>query len=392
MQGAKGWACPLEGCAVLTVLAWFVGFCLAVQLAGVALALSTLYRPAPADARRDTPGITILRPVCGLENQLHQTLASTFTANYPLYEIIFCVASPTDAAIPLVHDLIAANPHIPAKLLIGDEKVSGNPKLNNLVKGWNAAAHPLILMSDSNVILPPDTLQRLLDQWTPGTGLVSSPPIGTAPAGFWASLECAFLNTFQARWQMAASRLGNGFAQGKMLFWERKLVESNGGLAQLGKEMAEDVASTKLVRSQGLHVRLPGKFFEQPIGPRQFQTIWSRQVRWARVRRLGFPALFLPELITGALFPTLALLILILTGKFSLLTLPLLLVVWYSAEYLLAAAGDWPRQPADIAAWALRDALLPALWVACWAGSGFEWRGTAMTVDQTTANDPKDGA
>ena len=368
---------------VLTILAWFVGLCLVLHLAGIALALSALYRPAPTGARRDTPGITILRPVCGLEHRLRDTLASTFTANYPLYEIIFCIDAPNDPAIPLVQDLIAAHPSIPAKLLIGVDKISGNPKLNNLVKGWAAANHPFILMSDSNVMLPPDTLQRLLDQWTPGTGLVSSPPIGTQPDGFWASLECAFLNTFQARWQMASARLGNGFAQGKMLFWQRETVELAGGLATLGKEMAEDVASTKLVRAAGLHVRLPGKFFEQPIGKRAFATIWSRQVRWARVRRLGFLALFLPELIAGAAFPTLALLILILTGTFSPVTLPLLLALWYGAEYLLAWAGDWPRKPADIAAWAFRDALLPALWVACWRGSGFEWRGNAMTVDQT---------
>ena len=58
---------------MLTVLAWFVVLGLAVQWVGVALALSALWRPNPADARRDSPGITILRPVCGLENQLEET-------------------------------------------------------------------------------------------------------------------------------------------------------------------------------------------------------------------------------------------------------------------------------------------------------------------------------
>ena len=372
---------------MLTFLAWFVVVCLGVQWAGVGLALAALWRTNPPDARRDTPGITILRPVCGLENMLEETLSSTFTANYPAYEIIFCIAAPTDAAIPLVESLIAANRHVPARLLIGDDRVSGNPKLNNLVKGWAAATHDYILMSDSNVLLPPDTLQRLLDQWTPRTGLVSSPPIGMSPDGFWARLESAFLNTFQARWQMAASRLGNGYAQGKMLFWRKEMVDDAGGLAKLGREMAEDVAATKLVRAAGLQVHLPARFFEQPIGPRAFKPVWRRQVRWARVRRLGFFGLFLPELIAGSAFPVIALLVLIAAGKFSLIALPILLVVWYAAEYLLAWAGNWPRQPADLAAWALRDALLPALWVACWAGSGFEWRGNVMTADETTKPD-----
>jgi len=37
----------------------------------------------------------------------------------------------------------------------------------------------------------------------------------------------------------------------------------------------------------------------------------------------------------------------------------------------------------------LRDALLPALWIAAWVGNDFEWRGNAMTVapDILTANE-----
>jgi ceramide glucosyltransferase len=362
--------------ASLVGLASGAGLLLTIQLATVALAWSALVRPPPANARRDRPGISVVRPVCGLEHLLEQTLTTTFQADYPDYEIIFCIADATDAAIPLVQRLISAHPHIPARLLIGDDKISGNPKLNNCVKGWRAARHDLILLSDSNVLLPPDTLNRLMAEWTPGTGLVSSPPIGIQPQGFWARLECAFLNSFQARFQMASARLGHGFAQGKMLLWEKAVLEQAGGIAVLGREMAEDVASTKVVRAAGLHVRLPGRFFAQPIGPRRFDAVWRRQVRWARVRRLGFPALFLPELLAGAAFPVLFLLMAGLTPWIA----PLLLL-WYGAEYLLARSGNWPHGPPDIVAWIVRDALLPALWLVCWTSSGFEWRGNVMTTD-----------
>jgi ceramide glucosyltransferase len=30
--------------------------------------------------------------------------------------------------------------------------------------------------------------------------------------------------------------------------------------------------------------------------------------------------------------------------------------------------------------WALRDAVLPVLWIAAWAGKDFEWRGNSMTI------------
>ncbi|MEO6300935.1 MAG: ceramide glucosyltransferase [Paracoccaceae bacterium] len=362
-----------------SVLVWFVVFAMAAQLIGSVLALSTMTRRKSSAARTDCPAISVLRPVCGIENNLEETLTTTFQADYPEFEILFCVALPNDPAIPLVNRLMAAYPAVPAQLLIGDDRISGNPKLNNLVKGWRAARHSMILMADSNVLLPPDYLHRLMDQWEPGTGLVSSPPIGIRPDGFWARLECAFLNTFQARWQLASVRMGNGFAQGKMLFWQRDLLEKAGGLAVLGTEMAEDVASTKVVRTAGLHVSLPNRFFAQPIGRRSFDAVWSRQLRWSRVRRLGFLMYFLPELLAGAALPFVALVILVASGV-TLWAIPAFLVLWYGMEYVVAAKGDWPRAGADVAAWGLRDLILPVLWLASWAGSSFEWRGNVMSA------------
>ena len=373
-------------------LAYCVAGLLVLHVASILLAASAMTRTAP-DGRQDRPGITVVRPVCGLEHHLEQTLTSTFHAEYPDYEIIFCSASATDTGIPMVQRLIADNPQTTARLLIGDDPISGNPKLNNCVKGWQAARHDLILLADSNVLLPPDCLTRLLQAWRPGTGLVSSPPIGVQPQGFWARLECAFLNSFQARWQLASARIDNGFAQGKMLLWDKAVLERAGGIAVLGREMAEDVASTKVVRAAGLKVRLPGRFFAQPIGPRRFAAVWSRQLRWARVRRLGFPIMFLPELLAGAAFPFVGLLVMV-AGGLTFWAIPLGLILWYGTEYWLARIGGWPRTVADVAAWMLRDAVLPVIWVACWASSSFEWRGTVMTAKDVpdTPAAPKTGA
>ena len=368
------------------VLTVFAALCLALQWAGIFLALAALWRK-PAGGPAVLPPVSVLRPICGIENFLEETLDSTFRADYPTFELIFCAADPADPAVALVQKLMARHPAVPARVLTGDDKVSGNPKLNNLVKGWNAARYGHILMSDSNVILPPDALRRCMAEFTPQTGLVSSPPIGIRPDGFWARVECAFLNTFQARWQMAASRLGQGYAQGKMLFWDRRVLEAAGGIAVLGREMAEDVASTKTVRAQGKVVRLPAKFFAQPIGERQRAVVWSRQVRWAKVRRLGFLALFLPELLAGAALPFLAVLALVGMGA-PLWWLPVFLALWYGPEYLLAVAGNWPRTPADLAAWITRDALLPALWFAAWKGNSFEWRGNAMSAAEVAKDQP----
>src|SRR6476661_9568684 len=51
------------------------------------------------------PGVSLVRPVCGLENYIEDTLRSAFHLDYPRYEIVFCAASGHDAAVPLVRRL-----------------------------------------------------------------------------------------------------------------------------------------------------------------------------------------------------------------------------------------------------------------------------------------------
>jgi ceramide glucosyltransferase len=333
-------------------------------------------------ALTETPPVTILRPVCGLENHIETTLASGFRLDYPHYELVFCVARRDDPVIPLVRRLIAAHPGVPARLLVGDDRIGINPKLNNLVKGWAAARHDWTIMSDSNVLLPRDYIQRLLSRWAPGTGMVSAPGIGTAPQGAWAELECAFLNTYQARWLLAADSLGFGYAQGKTMLLRRSDLEPAGGIGALTAEVAEDLAATKILRRAGLKVRLALDPFLHPLGRRSLSEVWRRQVRWARLRRAGFPAIYAQEIAAGGLLP-IALLAWLAwaeglhpgwVGAFAL--------AWYGAEALVAVAAGWRLSPRAALFWVLRDLLQPVLWTAGWAGSRFEWRGNGKEVSE----------
>ena len=70
-------------------------------------------------------------------------------------------ADPRDPVVPVIERLIAQHPNVPSRILTGDDRISNNPKLNNLVKGWRAARHELIVMTDSNVLMPRDYLDRL---------------------------------------------------------------------------------------------------------------------------------------------------------------------------------------------------------------------------------------
>jgi ceramide glucosyltransferase len=347
----------------------------------IAAAVRCKAQPGALPPPMQAPAVTIIRPLCGIENHIAETLQSTFDLDYPDYEIIFCVASINDPVVPVLEALLRRHPRTRARLLIGDERISNNPKLNNCVKGWKAAAHDWIVIADSNVLMPRDYIQRLLVPWTSDTGLVCAPPIGSRPEGFWAALECAFLNAYQARAQYFADAVGLGFAQGKTMFWRRAVLDEAGGIRRLAADLAEDAASTKVVRAAGLKVRLVDRPFEQPLGYRRALEVWRRQSRWARLRRACFPHFFLPEIMTGGLLPMAALGA--IAEAMDAPTVPLLVafaLVWYGAEIALVRAARWHLSPFYPLHALLRDLLLPALWVDGLFGSKFEWRGNAMSV------------
>jgi ceramide glucosyltransferase len=359
----------------------FSAVALTVHMASMALALTRCRAPRSSSLPRTGTAITIIRPVCGLDNYAEETLASTFFLEGPECEILFCAASARDPVVPLVQELIASHPRANARLLIGNDHVSENPKLNNVVKGWRAATNDWIAIIDSNVLLPRDFLSQLFAARRDDTGLISAPPVCAAPDGSWAEVECAFLNSYQARWQYVADAIGLGFAQGKLLFWPRDVLDRAGGIARLGEEFAEDAASTKIVREAGLHVHLLSQPVVQPLGWRNARDVWNRQVRWARLRRVTFPLYFVPELLSGAVIPTFALAVAAHGLDLPVATSTgLFLITWYGSEALFVRAAGWHFRSFSPLAWLLRDMLLPALWVQAWTGSEFVWRGHAMTV------------
>jgi ceramide glucosyltransferase len=342
--------------------------------------------PAQALPTLQSPPVTIIRPVCGADAYEELTLRSTFELDYPRYEILLCCATPEDPVVPLVQRLIAEHPHVKARLLIGDDRPTPNPKLNNCVKGWRSAAHEWIVIADSNVVMPRDYLQQLLAAWRPDTGLVSAPPIGTMPDNIWAELECAWLNTYQARWQYTADTYGGGFAQGKNMLWRRSDLESAGGILALAREPAEDNAATKVVRGLGLKVRLADGAFRQPLGHRTAQQVWGRQVRWARVRRATFPGIFRLEILSGLAAPLACFAFACWVMEWD--SLDVLSVagayvgVWFAGEAWLTAALGWHLTWRSPLLWLLRELLLPILLVQSWLGKSLSWRGNDLTADR----------
>jgi ceramide glucosyltransferase len=330
-----------------------------------------------------SPPVTIVRPVCGVEPYDAMTLGTTFELDYPDLRLIFCCDRADDPAARLVQSLIAAHPNVRAELLIGRDPLTANPKLNNLLKAWSQIETDWVILADSNVEMPRDYVQRLLVRWQTDTGVLCAPPIGACPHDFAGEVECAFLNTYQARWQYASDSVGFGFAQGKTMMFRRRTLAEAGGLVALGQEVAEDAAATKVVRGMGLKVHLVDRPFNQPLGARSFRQIWDRQARWARLRRMTFPRLFALEILTSALIPIACAAL----AADSLDVSPVLAALgvalfWVAGEAALAVASGWHFAWRMLPALAARELLLPALWLQAWFIDSFDWRGTRISEEE----------
>ena len=374
----------------MTEFAW--GCALFALLATLLHLVSTLLagRRLRASAERvhfaGGPPVSLLRTVRGLDPYDELTLRSGFELDYRKYELILCCDDAHDPVVPVIRRLMAEHPEVTARLLVGRDNVTSNPKLNNLIKGWRAARYDWVVMADSNVLMPPDYIDRLLSGWRPDTGLLCAPPIGCMPSGFWAEVECAFLNTYQARWQYAADSVGLGFAQGKTMLWRRADLAQAGGIRALGAEIAEDAAATKVVRRAGRRVRLVDGAFGQPLGHRSPRQVWLRQVRWAKLRRTTFPAFFLPEVLSGGFAPLLAAAWAAQAADLPpLIVLTALAAFWYACDAYLAHAAGWPIRASSPLAWITRDLMLPVLWAQAWIGNTVSWRGNEMKLADAVA-------
>ena len=98
----------------------------------------------------------------GDEPSLEAHLATFFEQDYPEYEILFCARSADDAGLETARRVAARYPQIPAKFLsTGGQPDYINAKVASMELMEAAAAHEILVISDSDVRVTPDYLRAV---------------------------------------------------------------------------------------------------------------------------------------------------------------------------------------------------------------------------------------
>ena len=275
---------------------------------------------------------------------------------------MFCAPRRDDPAVPLVQRLMADHPW--RRRPAADRRRAGQRQSQTQQCASRAGARPPIdwsSLSDSNVLMPRDYLQRLLARWRRDTGLVCFAADRLRPDGFWAEIECAFLNTYQARWQYFADSLGVRLRPGQDACCGASAdLEAAGGIRALGPNR-RGRGRTKIVRARAAGAADGSARSPAARTARRCATSGSGRRRWARLRRASFPRFFLPEIFSGSLFPLLAARGCVFSRWNGRSPAASLAPCWRSG---MAPNGCSPGEPAgrsrcSIASCMLRDLMLP---------------------------------
>lgn len=240
-------------------------------------------------------GVSILKPLTGVDPNLFSNLETFFSLDYPSYELLFCVENDNDPAAMLVNSLIAKHSHIDARLFVGGTKVGVNPKINNMQPAYLAAKYPLVLISDAGIRMREDTLLDMVQHMRDDVAIVHQMPFVCDAEGFAAVYEKVYFGTTQARMYLGADFLGINCHVGMSSLVRRCALEETGGLAAFVDYLAEDYFMAKAICSRGWRMRVASLPALQNCGTRSVGALQARLTRWARLRIAMIPTTALLE-------------------------------------------------------------------------------------------------
>lgn len=327
-----------------------------------------------------TPGISVLKPVKGVDPRMHAGLASHCAQQYAgEFELLFGVSSLDDPAVAEIARLRVEFPEINIRLIECPQRLGPNGKLSNLAQMLPHARFENILVNDSDILVSPDYLTRVVSLFRqPRVGLVTALYVGHAAPTLWSRLEALGISTDFIPGALTARTLEGGlrFGLGSTLATTRTALASIGGFEALTEQLADDYELGARLHRAGYRVELLHEVVATSVPPYTLRGFCEHQLRWSRStrdsRRAGYVGLGVTYVLPWALLTVVA------SGgalwSFTLLSVALLVrfAVALSVGVGLLRDGQVLR---DIWLLPLRDLFGLAFWAWSYAADTVVWRG-----------------
>ena len=330
------------------------------------------------------PPVSILKPLKGVDPEIWESFCSHCEQDYPEFELIFGVSNPDDPAIEVVRKLRAKYPSRKIELIVCDHILGTNIKVSNLVQMLPAARHELLLVNDSDILVPADYLQKVITPLTESSvGLVTCLYRGIAGPTLGSRLESLGISTDFVPGVLSARFLEKGlhFGLGSTLAFRRRGLEAIGGFEVLLDYLADDYELGRRIAAAGKRVDLSAATVTTFLPAYTMRQFFHHQLRWSRTirdaRRWGYVGLLFTFGLPWALLTLLAAHAAAWAWILFGLTLAVRLAVGFLAGVVVLNDTQFFRY---ILLLPLRDLIAPFVWVASFVGNRIHWRGDVFDL------------
>jgi ceramide glucosyltransferase len=347
-------------------------FCGALVYSLLQIVGAVRYLAIKPPALHSAEPISVLKPLAGLDLDLESNLRTFFGQDYPAFEILFAVRTANDPAAEVVGRLQREYSGIPSRLLVTGEPPYPNAKVYSLDKMLSAAAHDLVVMSDSDIHVTPTLLRTIAAEFQdPHLGVATCPYRAVPGLSFWSRLEATGMNTdFWGSALVARMLEGMRFAVGPTIAVRRRALLSIGGFDRVKDYLAEDFVIGKFAAEAGHGVILSSYVIEHHIGSATLRENVAHRLRWARSTRRSRPAGYVGQLFTMP-FPLAVLVFAASPAWWSVLPVALMvraLAAYMVSAQVLRARINWLLLPVE-------DVMGFCFWIAGFFGNTISWRG-----------------
>lgn len=338
------------------------------------------------DASAGTLPVTVFKPLCGAEPGLYESLRGFFQLDYPSYQLIFGVRHAGDPALDVVTRLQAEFPAVDV-CVVDDPRVHGrNLKVSNLLNMAAKARHDTWVISDSDIRVAPDYVQRMTAALAdPNVGAVTalyaSSPLSDTIAGALAALHVDdwFLPSV-----LVARALGKtDFCLGSTMAVRRDTLRAIGGFEALKDYLADDYMLGLLLGRAGYRVALAPDIVRTTVTETTFAELFAHELRWARTIKSVEPLSFVFSCLMNTISVAfIAAVLLVAAGQgWSVALLTVTLAVMFRLGLHAAVGGRLERTDRKMWLVPLRDLISFAIWARSFIGRSVAWRGQKLTVD-----------
>jgi ceramide glucosyltransferase len=346
-----------------------------------------------APAPRTLPPISVLKPLCGIDDDLEANLACFASLDYPDYELVLGVRDEKDAAWPIA---CAAARCLPGRVRVVLQRGEPgmNPKVNQLITLAAAARHDLLVVSDSNVAVGPGYLREIAAHLgDPSVGLVTHAVVGVGERRLGALLDNLHLAASIGAGMIGAKRVAKqDVVVGKSMALRRCDLEALGGFEVVRDVLAEDYVLGRMVPERlGRRVVMAHAPVLNVSRDRRVRDFLARYRRWSVLHRRAIGRwMYGAQLLLNPLVLALGGLALAPSGVTAEAALACALAKAGYDEAALRALRGGRVSPGRMAASPLKDLLLFVAWLNGLVSQSVKWRGNRLRVLDGTLID-RDG-